>query len=283
MIYMNSQATGEPVAKEILAYDVDGVLTSPSEKRLVYDEIVHHIADQMREGAQVVFNTGRSTSWVERIVLPGLIAALGESIKYLSNLCIIGEKGNAYTAFDQDGTPRRDQLPGGVPDGLKQAVLKLAGQYDDIMGNLEPKSTMLSLEMLDGVAIADYQAQRGPFIKAVKELVSGNPVWSQAFRVDATTIAVDIEPCDAGKAKGIKRFLQILEERGIDYSSAIFKVFGDSPSDIAMAYEMTNAGLKGVFVYVGDDIKALPPVDSLNVINVGGFDAGTLSYLARGA
>lgn len=268
-------------AYELFLYDVDGVLTSPTEKRVVHLEIIDAIADQLRAGAQVALNTGRSTRWVEEQVVPHLSSLVGDDPDCLARLSIIGEKGNLWTRYNQSGEAIHGKSrKATVPSELKDAIFELASKYTDIMDNLDPKETMISLEMLDGLDVSDFQAKREPFIEAAKKIIKSNPDWA-GFCVDATTIAVDIESIHASKALGANRFLQILCKNGVNYLNAEFTTFGDSPSDIEMAQSLARNGLPGKHVHVGDNPESLPPSDHFETIHYEGFDTGTSNYLQR--
>lgn len=137
---------------------------------------------------------------------------------------------------------------------------------------------MSSIEMNDGMDITAYHRQRATFVEGLKNLIASKPEWAKTYKVDVTTIAVDIENPHAGKALGANRALQVIREKGLRVSSASFVTFGDSVSDVEMAKELERRGLGGTFVYVGPDTQSIPDDRSFHVESHPGYDKGTISY-----
>lgn len=75
-------------------FDIDGEVSKP--------QILVHIADKLKNGEPVAFNTGRSSSWlIERVINPLLEMIGNRSI--LENFIVVGEKGGCWITFDKYG------------------------------------------------------------------------------------------------------------------------------------------------------------------------------------
>ena len=84
-------------------FDIDGVVTNPSEKKVGEPEILVHIVNKLKIKEPVAFNTGRSLPWlIERVINPLLNMVEDKSI--LENFIAVGEKGGAWLTFDKEGT-----------------------------------------------------------------------------------------------------------------------------------------------------------------------------------
>ena len=89
-------------------FDVDGVITDPSEKRVSKPQILVHIANKLKLGEPVAFNTGRSSSWlIERVINP--LLGMIEDKSVLENFIAVSEKGGCWATFDKDGTMQEDK------------------------------------------------------------------------------------------------------------------------------------------------------------------------------
>ncbi len=86
-------------------FDIDGVVTNPSDKKVSEPQILSHIANKLKAREPVAFNTGRSSSWlIERVINP-LLAMIGNR-SVLENFIAVAEKGGCWVTFDKDGTMR---------------------------------------------------------------------------------------------------------------------------------------------------------------------------------
>ena len=84
-------------------FDIDGVVTNPSEKKVSEPQILVHIANKLKAGEPVAFNTGRSSSWlIERVISP--LLELIEDKNILQNFIAVSEKGGCWVTFDKGGT-----------------------------------------------------------------------------------------------------------------------------------------------------------------------------------
>lgn len=265
------------VVSEIHLFDIDGVLSDPLEKGVIHPELFDLIIDRLEAGEPVALNTGRSTEWaIEKIVNPILERVTDKDI--LENLSVIGEKGNTWAVIDNEGSILQGKAEVGVDQELVDRLATLVEEnYSHMMANLDPKTTMISYEMIKGVKLADFTAMQPAFKEDVRHILEELGKESSLI-VDTTTIAVDIESPYAGKALGAARFVKILKERNINFSHAEFNTYGDSASDADMAKELARRGLKGEFVYVGNDTLQ-PDPKYYKLRHEGGFTEGTLRVL----
>lgn len=279
-------------------FDVDGVITDPHEKRIIYQEIKTKLNDKLKAGEPVCLNTGRSADWVLENVVKPLVAELGEDNKAkLKLLSIVGEKGGSWVTFSEAGEINRGYAEAlALSDELTQQfdeLLTSDSEFSQMMTRaVDPyKKTMISPEMSatpEGVNPKDHLARfhkaQVRFAEQAQQLLEQAGL-SHLFEVDKTTIATDIQSPHVGKDLGAVRFIEILKAQDINFQDAEFTTYGDSPSDIAMAEELERRNLSTRFVNVGKKPIKLSTQDifrySFPVTNMGDYSKGTLEYLQR--
>lgn len=260
-------------------FDVDGVVTDPREKAVIYESMLDEMISRLELGEPVCFNTGRSDSWVMERVVSTMLEKI-QNKEILRNLIIVGEKGGTWTTFSETGAPAHSAVETiSVPDELKDKVRKLIDdKYGDAMFFDESKETMLSVEMVDGYDLAAFTERQKQFVRDIEALLVETGTDS-IYRIDPTTIATDVESPYVGKALGSDRFIEFLNSRGIKVEA--FETFGDSASDAAMADELARRGKQVEFVYVGNKPESIKRAADYPVREVAGFSAGTLAFLQR--
>lgn len=258
-------------------FDVDGVITNPKEKKVTELEIIDTISEQLKKGNIVAFNTGRSTDWAIRNVFPHMLKrASGDN--HFKNLFIVGEKGGTWAEYkDGQWEHFRDETLS-IPEDVKTEAKKMAAEepFASIGGELDPKVSMYSWEMVDGMDITEYQKKRAPLLEAYEKLIKDKGLEDQ-FKVDATTIAIDIENKHVGKHLGAQRVLDWMKAKQLNAEH--FITLGDSASDITMADHLDKAGKKVDFVFVGgkgklNTTRSFPIHETQNA-----FGEGTREYL----
>jgi hydroxymethylpyrimidine pyrophosphatase-like HAD family hydrolase len=266
----NSESKSAPANAWL--FDVDGVLTNPAEKRVMHPEIFDEIIKRLEKGEPVGLNTGRSIDFVAENILAPLEERVTDKT-LLNNVFAIGEKGGVWITYkDGERTEEIDQEIT-VPAKLIEETRRIVEEdFSDIMFFDDTKRTMISVEMQKSADLQVFGKRQAELIEALKKLIAKYP--EKELKIDPTTIATDIENIHVGKALGARRFLRMLEVRGIN--PAEFTAFGDSASDFEMYDELLASGKKAKFVFVGknsgrDDIE----VTHLN------YDAGTLDYLQK--
>ncbi len=262
-------------------FDVDGVLVNPVTKEVSDPAIFREVAECLKRGEAIALNTGRSTSWVEEKIIAGLRTHLDDLALY-RNLMVIGEKGGTWTTFDKEGVAVHGQAPDlAIDEALKKNVSDLVSdKYSDSMFFDESKRTMLSIEMHKNYDLVSFTRRQEAFVNDVSTLLSRHSK-AGALKIDATTIATDVENPHVGKALGAERFLEFLKSRNIAFADAAFTAYGDSPSDATMADELERRGLRTKFIFVGEPAKLQQSRRYQVVVEPesGIYEKGTISHL----
>lgn len=262
-------------------FDIDGVVTNPSEKKVNKPQILVHIASKLKNGEPVAFNTGRSSSWLIEHVINPLLEMI-DNRRILDNFIAVGEKGGTWIIFDKDGTIKQHKDASiSVPESLQQQVKKLIeANYSESMIYDNSKQTMISTEMNNGLSIEEYKKDQNKLTLQLKKLLQENNFLDK-LKIDPTTIAVDVENKHVGKGFAIERILDLFKKKGIKPKQ--FIAFGDSPSDIAMAEKLHERNLTFTFIFVDDKghLKGREyPFPIIYTKNR--FDKGTLEFLNKG-
>lgn len=259
-------------------FDVDGVITNPSEKKVTEPEILDEIAQKLTGGEPVALNTGRSLSWMTDRVINPLLEKVKDK-KSLNNFFASGEKGGTWITFDENGTMLRHKDDSiSVPQSLQAKVKHLIdSEFSESMFYDESKETMISTEMKDGYSVKKYTKQQEGLKLKLQELIDRENLTGN-LKVDPTTIATDIENKHVGKGFAVRKIIEWIKSKGVKPQKYI--AFGDSfSSDISMAEEIHSQGFAVEFIYVGEqDISTsnLPfPVKSPSAC----FGKGTLEFL----
>lgn len=261
-------------------FDIDGVLTDPQEKRIVLPQIFEELIKILKRGEPVGLNTGRSFEFMVTEVLEPFEEKI-EDKRMLENIFAAGEKGALWIVYGKDGerVMKIDEEIS-VPKEIQKMVRELVGKekYSDIVFYDEAKKSMVSIELKKGRTIEEfrnYQSELKSDLQDILERFS----WENKYRVDSTRIAFDIESLKVGKALGVRKLVELFNEKGIyprEYIS-----FGDSSSDYEMFEELSRMGEKVEFVFVGEP-ESLVGKDTKKVtFTKQFFDKGTLEYLQR--
>ena len=254
-------------------FDIDGEVSKP--------QILSHIADKLKNGEPVAFNTGRSSSWlIERVINP--LLGMIEDKSVLENFIAVSEKGGCWATFDKDGTMQEDKDDSiSVPESLQQQVKKLINEnYANSMFFDESKQTMISTEMHDGFSIEEYKKDQNRLVVDLNKILQDNN-FSDKLKIDPTTIATDIENKHVGKGFATERILELLKKKGI--KPLQFIAFGDSPSDIAMAEKLHERNLSFTFIFVDNKGQLKGRKHPFPIVYTKNrFDKGTLEFLNKG-
>ena len=282
----------EKLIEEAYVFDVDGVLTVPDSRQ--FDrEIMEDIVQRLGRGDPVILNTGRSISWVQKRIIARLYHAhnmKGKSV--FQNLFVIGEKGGTWLTFDEEGMMhehRDDSIS--VPQDLQDTARRIVEErFPKTMFFDKTKHTMVSIEMKEyddrkfegETTLEEFQADQEKLIKIFQDLLTTRGL-DEVLKIDATTIATDIQNKFVGKDFAVKKALAWLATRG--FSVQKFIAFGDSKSDVAMATELHENGQNVEFVFVGKNLDR----DHIQDANLpfpihfthGTFNRGTAEFLKR--
>lgn len=261
----------------MLIMDVDGVISNP-QKKITEPEILDQIAKRLEKGEPVALNTGRSIEWLRNRILNPL-AEIVKDKKTLTNFLAVGEKGGTWAQFDKEGNIIESKDNNiSVPDNLKNEIRNIIKtQYSDTMFFDESKLTMISTEMKDGHPLEDYSEKQKILARQLKTLLADKKLEDK-FKVDPTTIAIDVENKHVGKHFAVKRILEWIKAKRI--SPKRFIAFGDSfISDIPMAEELHAQGFPVEFVYVGKENIPTSNYPFSIKQPIAHFGKGTLEYL----
>lgn len=261
----------------MLIMDVDGVITNLKDKK-ANPQMLQYLYQELKKGIPLALNTGRSIEWVKNRVINPLIEKVKDK-SILHNFLALGEKGGTWAEFDENGNlleSKNDNIS--VPKDIQKEVRNLINnEYSDSMFFDESKLTMISTEMKDGHSLEDYKEKQRILSSELQTLLTDKHL-AEKFKVDPTTIAVDIENKYVGKGFAVKRMIEWVKSRGI--KPQMFIAFGDSSSsDISMAEEIHSQGLSVEFVYVGKehiDASSFPFTIHQTQTK---FEKGTLEFL----
>lgn len=260
-------------------FDVDGVITDPQEKKITEPEIIDFLTTALSNGMIVNFITGRSTEWVIRNVFPFMLQKNSKGDLF-EHFFIVGEKGGTWAEYLKGRWEHFKDDSLCVPENIQHQALKLAARkpYSDIGANLDPKESMFSWEMMDGMDIEKYQEIRKPLVEDYKKLLKDAGLESE-INVDPTTIAIDIESKKVGKRRATRRSLEWMHKKGIEAEH--FIAVGDSHSDMDMADELYDQGKSVEFWYVNPKKPISQKVSYSIHLSQNEFCKGTLELIKK--
>lgn len=246
-----------------LLLDVDGPVASPLTRTLSIPSIADDIVAMAAAGTPIVFNTGRSDTFVCRTVIPPLLDA---GLPDDATVFAVCEKG--ATSFPPS-TAHQDRAGGGttdgagddldvderlrVPTGLVEFCRSIAPDYEDAMFFDATKKAMVSLEAQHGIDLDLYRKRQHDFEQQVWDFLAAQEIgveWDGrralnesdgiALRIDPTIISTDVEHIGAGKQVGADKAVTFLTRRGI--TPREWRTMGGSRSDYAMAGRLHERG-----------------------------------------
>lgn len=266
------------IVPEADLFDVDGVITDPTEKRVIHEEILDHIHKRLKDGIPVALNTGRSVAWLDDSILAPLLKRFADDKTGLQNLAIIAEFGGTWVTFDAAGVMRGGGVNSiTVPYDFYSRVRELVDdRFSGTMFDDTTKETMISVEM-NGQDLDAFHAEQ---VRLASELnaILDEMGYGGTYEVHTDTIATNVRSPYVGKALGADRFLQFLRDKGI--KPAKYNTFGDSAGDIEMAKELHRRGQDVEFVYVGDPTQLPDQPTGFRTHVIGGYSGGTAQFLA---
>lgn len=226
-------------------FDVDGVITDPQAKQVTNPEIIKVISHLLEKNEPVSLITGRSIAWLENRVLH----LIEQSQQNLSNFFVSAEKGGVFGSYD-DSHKLRLEIDKNleVPKPVKVQIEKLIKQKFPKIIFFDPKKTMASVEMIDGISTEEFKKVQPKLDRLIAEILKKYKL-DKKFRIDSVRISTDIENVIAGKNLGARRFLDWLNQKNIKVKK--FYAFGDSVSDAEMARELHEDSQDVTFVFVG--------------------------------
>jgi hypothetical protein len=262
-------------------FDIDGVLTSGPEK-IVNQTAIAEAVELLRRGNTVALNTGRSLDWaVQNVGLEIVRRAveLGvEPERLKTRFVIAGEKGAALASWDGAQFVETLSPEYVVPDNARQAIRAFSereGVRESVVVD-EGKKAMVTLEMRTGFSHLEFERIRPELQLAVEAILTDGGL-ADRFRVDATTIAVDVEHRASGKALASSLIEDFFKARGGGAWKGVVTV-GDSASDIDMA-NYFGPRFRTTHVHVGSPVAPRPDASFHLETTAERYDVGTVAFL----
>jgi hydroxymethylpyrimidine pyrophosphatase-like HAD family hydrolase len=263
-------------AKQMLIFDIDGVITNLQKETLTEPTILDYIIKILEKGEPVALNTGRGIDWTQTIIL-NFLKNKAKNINILGNLFVVAENGGIKASFNQDGyldieINNSMKMPQDIDQDVRELIEK---KYFKNMRR-ENKETMITAKIKEGTLIKDYAKLQKKLVNDLQTIINTHAL-SNNVKIQLTTIGTDIIHRIAGKDRGIELILKWLLRKGITPQK--FITFGDNKSDIPMAEKLFEEKRSVELIYVGkDDIDTAKyrfPV----IITKNKFEKGTLEFL----
>ena len=253
-------------------FDIDGVLTNP-QKKIIPAALLFELSKIIDSGQPVAFVTGRSVAWVRERVIDKL------SNNKPKNIFISAEKGGVWSRCNgQQWTLDIDENLA-PPQKLIAKVEKLVKEKFDGTMFLDPKHTMVSIEVKDGTPLQRFSPLQKQLDWYLRSFLKEAGLEDQ-FKIDSGIIATDVQNTQSGKRLGANRVFDWLGERNLKPKH--FFAFGDTHGDVNIARTVFEKGHEVEFVFTGK--KNLLPVKKLpfpTTVFDGEYSQGTLKYLTK--
>lgn len=260
----------------VLIFDIDGVITDPSTKSIIYPEIISILQNSLNQKIPICFNTGRSVEWVQKTIISQFSQKY--SLEYLFSSC---EMGNLTLEFDNQNKPqiktiRKDLIPEQLSSTIKEIV---QSSYNDSMFIDETKKSILTIEMKNNYAQSKYEILQSKLSGEIR-IILKNYHPGIHIRPSSSNIAIDVKSIDSNKQFGAEQILNWLKlkKHNQDIKKLSFISFGDSLSDLEMASYFDTQGFTTKFIYVGtENISQTQPYQTVKTKHH--YSKGTLEYL----
>lgn len=260
----------------IWIFDLDGVLTDPFQKKVIYPALLDELITRLKNHDLVAFNTGRTFEFIEKEVIDPLKQhlAIHNQTHLISNILAVGEKGAVELEFGEE-EERKEYIDPQiqVPQRLVQSIHNLIrNKFSASMFFDSTKRTMISTEMPDNFSLEEYQKDQKRLLESMREAVKPYP----NLIIEPNIIAIDIQDRRVGKHLGAQRILAWMRKKKA--SPDYFYCFGDSASDRDMAQEFAKEDKEVTFIYVGkDEVTQSPDFQTIRTKSY--YTEGTLEYL----
>lgn len=262
------QTTPQP----IYVFDLDGVITNPADSR-VDEGVVGAMYQLLADGYCLTVNTGRSFEWVEENLISRLVTERPDDL--FRKFIVICEKGGETVRWQAGRWAMQSSqfaLPPEVYAKTKEIFDRCAGNLPTMFWDAT-KRTMATIEKHPQANLDTFHAERQELVEALSNGLQGYQV-----RIDATTIATDVESMLAGKHAGAELIYHWAKAMTSDEVSYI--CIGDSVSDYEMARYFADQGVKVTFVYVGRSTDTIDHHAKVAFVATDAqYSAGTREYL----
>ncbi len=137
----------------------------------------------------------------------------------------------------------------------------------------DTKRTMATIEKEPAASLNEFKEQQTHLSELLHENLKDHDV-----RIDATTIATDVESSKAGKHAGAELIYDWVAQH-TSVTSDIFTCFGDSPSDYEMARYFAQQNATTTFVFVGEASDTFQEDERVKLVRTKAhYAAGTREY-----
>lgn len=260
----------DQLGKNAWIFDIDGVLTNPEEKR-VPSNLINYISRLIERDNFVAFVTGRSLGWTRTRVVNKL------KLNAQRKVFLSVEKGGVWSNFEYGKWTVNTDKSISPPQSFKSEVKDLVNSQFSNIAFFDPKETMISIEMHDGMRIEDFEKPQKKLNQILNRLLAGNHL-QRNFVLDWGHIASDIQNKMAGKGLGTQRVLSYLVN--INIKPRAFIAFGDSARDVEIAEEINKSGKPVKFIFTGPEKLLKGKKFPFEIIFYGGqYEQGTLQFL----
>ena len=228
-----------------LLLDVDGPIASPVTRTIAIGSIVTDLVRLADAGVPVVFNTGRSDTFLREEVIRPLLA---EGLPAHAKVFAVCEKGAVWFEVTTAGIGELHvDRELAVPLAAGRAIERLVHErFAEHMFFDETKRAMVSVEQRTDVTTEQYLPVQREFDRLAFAMLRQHGLGvtdgeraepgvdgTVSFRIDPTIISTDIESVRLGKDLGASRAIEWLRAHGTMPES--WRTVGDSRTDYAMA------------------------------------------------
>lgn len=234
--------------RNVWIFDIDGVITDPEEKKIIYPQIVTELSKRLKT-SPVIFITGRSFPWIKRKVILPLISEIKDKAD-LKNLFISCEYGGVQVDYD-NGNIRKNVGKDLIQDNILSNKIKkiVKDNFSQTMFYDNTKETIFTIEMKKGVNNKKFKKDQKHFHKLLKKLLSESK-YSKKYSIIKTTIATDIFRKSLGKDYATRKILSWIKKR--EEHPFELNIFGDSQGDFVIGEELMKHKLNFTFIFVGE-------------------------------
>lgn len=260
--------------------DVDGVLISLLSKQ-VEEPLIEILAQRLRQGEPITFNSGRSPLFILEQVL-SLLEPWVVDRTQLSRVMVVGEKGGGWATYTSEGTLHvAFDTALVVPAPLKKAMHTLAEDpaFSDFMEVEGGKRTMMSIIKRRDVPLNVFQQAQASFVYLARQQLTDLGL-NLAWKIDAVSDATEVEHTSAGKGKGAHRIMQWLQD-DLGIWPKHTTVIEDSPSGIAMAEVLYGYMMPVSFVFTGTSPLPNRPYAFPIIRTKRKYEQGTIEFFAQ--
>jgi len=260
--------------KSVFVFDLDGVITDPKDSQ-VNEAVIDKMYQVLESGDPLAINTGRSFDWVEKNLVSRLKARQNEEI--FQRFIVACEKGGETIAWQGSEpliTPSEFALSNSLYERARECFEKNESKLQTMFWD-ETKRTMATVEKKPAANLDIFHEEQQLLVDVLTDNLAGYGV-----RIDATTIATDVELPAAGKHAGASLIFQWMQTYYPSYTAYIS--IGDSVSDYEMARYFADHGEQSTFVYVGKPTDKIDQDQRTKLVTTTEhYTAGVLEYFSE--